>query len=147
LFCIIELGIVFIISMTLDDATMAASRQIRTGQLQTAGGAGNTAGGFKNTICNNMAWIKATCLSNLSIDVETYPSFAPANPTNPVQASGRSTTGGLGYSPGVARTVEVVRAYFRWKLITPFLSQSLSKLSDGEAVITSTVTFRNEPYS
>jgi Flp pilus assembly protein TadG len=146
LFSLIELGIVFLISMTLDDATMTAAREIRTGQVQTAGGAADSASGFQAEICNHMTWIQALCSSNLSVDVETYPSFASAAPVNPVQ-SGKFVTTGLGFSPGVAQNVVVVRSYFRWKLITPFLDQSLEKLSDGEAVIMSTVTFRNEPYS
>ncbi len=146
LFSLIELGIVFLISMTLDDATMTAAREIRTGQVQTAGGAADSASGFQTEICNHMTWIQATCSSNLSVDVETYPSFTAASPANPV-SGGTFNAAALGFNPGVAQNVVVVRSYFRWKLITPFLDQSLEKLSDGEAVIVSTVAFRNEPYS
>jgi Flp pilus assembly protein TadG len=146
LFSLIELGIVFMISMTLDDATMTAARQIRTGQTQTAGGAADTQSGFQAAICGNMTWIAATCASNLSVDVETFPSFAAATPTNPV-TSGVFNPASLQFTPGAAQDVVVVRAYFRWKLITPFLDQALEKLSDGEAIIISTSAFRNEPYT
>jgi Flp pilus assembly protein TadG len=145
IFALLELGVIFLISMTLDDATMTAARQIRTGQLQTAGGASNTQAGFQTLICANMTWI-TTCSSDLYVDVETYPSFTTASPANPV-TGGTFNAAALGYNPGTAQSVVVVRSYFRWKLITPFLDQALEKLSDGEAVITSTATFRNEPYS
>jgi Flp pilus assembly protein TadG len=143
IFCLMELAVIFMISMTLDDAAVQASREIRTGQLQSAGGA--TQASFAAKICSHMAWIQSTCNANLSVDVETYPSFAAVNPPNPISNGVFSTTN-LKFVPGGPQDIVVVRAYFRWQLITPFLSQAVNKLSNGQAVITSTTTFRNEPY-
>ena len=41
----------------------------------------------------------------------------------------------------------MVRAYYQWPLIAPLMSQALQNLSSGKAVLTSTATFRNEPYT
>src|SRR5579871_5744968 len=83
LFAIIELGMIFVASTTIESATAIAARQIRTGQLQSS--ANNNATGFKTLICNHMAWISnADCMANLSIDVRTYSNFASIDPTPPV---------------------------------------------------------------
>ena len=143
IFCLMELAIIFMISMTLDDAMVQASREIRTGQIQSAGGSSQAA--FAAKICSHMAWIQSTCNADLSVDVETYPSFAAANPPNPV-AGGVFSTASLKFVPGGPQDIVVVRAYFRWQLITPFLAQAVNKLNNGQAVLTATTTFRNEPY-
>ncbi len=41
----------------------------------------------------------------------------------------------------------VVRAYYKWPLITPFFSQALQQLNGGISLLTATAAFRNEPYS
>ena len=42
--------------------------------------------------------------------------------------------------------IVVVRAYYQWGLFTPLMNQALETLSGGKTLITSTATFRNEPY-
>lgn len=143
IFSVLEVAIILMISMSLDSALDDAVRKIRTGELQTAGGA--TGASFKTAVCNGMNWIKTQCQANLSIDVRVYPNFAAVNPPNPV-ANGAFNPAVLTFNPGTAGDVVVARAYFVWPLITPLLSQGLSKLSGNRAVITSTVAFRNEPY-
>ncbi len=144
LMAVLELGLVFMISLTLDDATVGAARAIRTGQLQNAGGA--SAATFKAAICGRMTWIQNNCLANLSVDVRTYTQFSTAAPPNPITA-GVFNPAVLAFQPGVAQDIVVVRSYYQWKLFTPFLNQALSKLNGGTAVITATSAFRNEPYS
>src|ERR1700742_3839207 len=75
LFAIFELGAMFMASSALDASIETASRQIRTGQLQT--GASNSAAGFKTLVCNNVSWISSSdCQANLSLDVRTFSSFS-----------------------------------------------------------------------
>ena len=63
---ILELGLMFMASTTIDAATEAAARQIRTGQLQA--GANNTADGFKTMVCDGMSWISSSdCMANMSL--------------------------------------------------------------------------------
>src|SRR5580698_6774733 len=62
LFGIIELGMIYLISTTLDNATTDAARQIRTGQLQLAGGA--TSASFATVVCNEMSWLGSNCTAN-----------------------------------------------------------------------------------
>jgi ABC-type transport system substrate-binding protein len=78
MFGVFELGLVFMVSTTLDNATEAASRTIRTGQLQSGGG---SAGTFKAAVCDNMTWLGSSCDDKLTIDVRTFPKFADVSVT------------------------------------------------------------------
>ena len=109
LFAVLELGLIFMISLTLDNATQIASREIRTGTLQNGGAA--TANGFITDICSHMAWIQANCLANLKVDVRTYTTFTSAAPPNPV-GGGVFNAGMLTFQPGVAQDIVVVRGYY-----------------------------------
>ena len=143
LFSIVELGLVFMISTSLDNATTNAARTIRTGAVQTAGGA--TATTFRNAICTNMSWMGSQCQSNLSVDVRTYTQFANPNSPDPVTNNTFDQTA-LAFTPGAACNIVLVRAFYQWPLVTPFLVGGLQKLSGGKALITAASTFRNEPY-
>ena len=144
LFAMMELAIVFSISTTLDDAVRGAARRIRTGEMQSVGGANQST--FRTDVCARMVWLTSHCQTHLSIDVRTYSSFAGANPPNPIQSNGTFNNGAMTFTPGGPEDIVLVRAFYRWPLFTPFLSQALGKLSNNEAVVTSAATFRNEPY-
>lgn len=144
LFGILELGMVFMVSTTLDNATEAAARTIRTGQVQLAGSP--TQAKFKTAICDNMAWLGSSCSSSLHVDVRTYSYFKD------VTAPDLTTKGAFDekktqFVPGAPEAIVVVRAYYEWSLITPMLNEGLQTYKgSGKRMISSTVTFRNEPY-
>src|SRR3569833_3366148 len=130
IFCLMELAVIFMISLTLDDAAAQASREIRTGQLQTAGGA--TQASFAAKICSHMAWIQSTCNANLSVDVETYPSFAAVNPPNPINNKMFSTTNKK-FVPGGPQDIVVVRAGGRGGRSAPGRARAGGGRGDGQA--------------
>lgn len=138
----IELGLVILVSVTLDNATDIASRGIRTGLTNSSNSSIAT---FKQTVCNNMGWLSSSCPGSLTIDVQTYNSFASVPLTNPV-SGGKLDTTGMGYNVGNGTAIQMVRAYYDWPLFTPFLQAGLSTLGNGDALITSKVVFRNEPF-
>ena len=140
---IVELGMIFLVASSLENATAQAARTIRTGEMQTAGGA--TASTFKTTICNNFGWLQSDCLANLSVDVRTFSSFASVTAPQPVTNNTFDATK-LTFSPGGPGDIVVVRAYYQWPLIAPMMTQALQQLNGGKALLSSTATFRNEPY-
>jgi Flp pilus assembly protein TadG len=142
MFGVLELGLVFMVSTTLDNATEAAARTIRTGQLQSAGG---TATSFKTAICDNMSWLGTSCSTNLNVDVRTFPKFADVSLTDPV-TNGAFDSTKTTFVTGDGEDIVVVRAYYEWTLITPMLNAGLANLGGTKRLIYSTVTFRNEPY-
>ncbi len=140
---IIEIGMIYVVATTLEDATSGAARQIRTGQLQTAGGA--TAVTFVNQICGQLAWMGSNCAANLNIDVETFSSFSSITAPQPV-VNGVFTPSKLQFNMGNAGDIVVVRAYYQWTVFTPMMNQAMQSLSGGKTLIESAAAFRNEPY-
>lgn len=142
LFGIIESGLIYFASSTLENATNDAARLIRTGQVQT----GNmTAVQFRQQICNQIAPLLA-CDGNLQIDVESYSNFGGADFGNPI-VNGQLNNSLDNFSPGNAGDVVLVRTFYTWHIITPLLQPFFSNLSGGMHLISSTAAFRNEPYS
>lgn len=143
LFGIIELGIIFLVSASLDNATSTIGRTIRTGEEQT--GAAPTAANFKSAICSNFGWLQSDCAANLAVDVETFSSFSAVTAPHPV-SNGVFNPNNLAFNPGGPNDIVVVHAYYPWPLVAPGLTQALSTVSGGKALLTSVSTFRNEPY-
>lgn len=144
LFAIMELALVFIVSSTLDSATADVARTIRTGAVQKDGG--GSADKIRTDICGKISWLpEATCEANLSVDVRTFSQFTDITAPDPVK-KGKFDKSQLLYSPGKQGDVVLVRAFYRWKLLTPALLGGLQRLDDGSTVMTAATTFRNEPY-
>ena len=149
LFGIIELGMVFLVSVTLTNATDNAARQIRTGQFQTSGS--NAKADFKTQVCNRMAWLATSCTSKLTVAVQTFADFNTA--------SGNSATAGTAWTPAAAAAtcfstgapgdIVLVRTYYEWDVFTPLLNEALVNMGTGsnKRLISTVATFRNEPYS
>jgi Flp pilus assembly protein TadG len=144
IFGVLELALIFLVSSSLENATALAARTIRTGSFQN--GTTPTAAAFKTTICNAFGWMQSDCTSNLFVDVRTYASFSSVSAPQPIQ-NGVFNPAALTCNPGGPGDIVVVRAYYQWPLIAPLMSQALQNLSSGKAVLTSTATFRNEPYT
>lgn len=147
LFGTIELALVFLLATSLENATDMAARQVRTGEMQTAGGA--TAATFKTLVCQNLGWLQGDCSSNLYVDVRTFASFASVASPGPIVTSGGKTSfdqSKLTFAMGAAGDIVVVRTYYTWPIVTPLVSKAMQSLSDGHMVVSSVAAFRNEPY-
>lgn len=142
-FGVLELALVFMVTTSLDAAMQISSRQIRTGQFQaTGGGAAN----FKALVCQNMGWLQGQCDANMWLDVRTFGDFSDLAGAPPLTPSNLTTTT-FCFQPGQPTDIVLVRAYFRWTLMTPGLSNALANLGATQRLITSTTAFRNEPFN
>jgi Flp pilus assembly protein TadG len=146
LFGIIELGMVFLVSVTLQNGTDNAARKLRTGQFQTSGA--NTKADFKALVCNNMSWLSTTCAARLSVDVQTFTNFNTLSATgavNPTTFNPAATC----WSAGQPGDIVLVRTFFQWDIFTPMLNASLVNMGtgSGKRLINATTSFRNEPWS
>lgn len=142
IFACLELALIILLSVTLDNATEVASRDIRTGITTSSNSTLTT---FKQKICDNMGWLGATCMSDLRVDVKTYTSFA-AVPTTDLVSGGAFDTASFTYTIGAGQSIQLVRAYYEWPLFTPFLEGGMTTLSNGNAIVSSKVVFKNEPF-
>jgi Flp pilus assembly protein TadG len=144
MFSILELGMIFMASTTIDSATVTAARLIRTGQLQA--GANNNAAGFKNLVCGGISWISASdCAANMSIDVRTFSSFAAIKVTPPISGNAIDQTQ-LKFDDGDSCDIVLVRVFYPWRLITPVLEPGLPDLGGNQRLLTTAIAFRNENY-
>lgn len=144
---VIELGLIFMAQVLLDNAMMTASREIRTGNNQSAA---TTAlqqiqlDNFRKEVCKDMIWMTSDCRLNLALTVDNYTTFASVPMTSPVSGGKFSLT--QNFNTGPPGGIVVVRAYYQWKLFIPVLNQALARTPD-RALLTSIVTFANEPFT
>ncbi|SFJ71846.1 TadE/TadG family type IV pilus assembly protein [Caulobacter sp. UNC279MFTsu5.1] len=136
-FAIIELGLTFLVSMSLENALADVDRTIRTGALQTSGGDATT---FRDAVCGKMSWLGGSCASSITLDVRVLPSFAQTN-NLPAPTGGKTC-----FDPGGPGSIVLVRGYYKWPLITPLLQEAVGGAS-GERQVTFAAVFANEPYS
>lgn len=139
-FGLIELGLVFLVSLLLENAIIDVGRTIRTGEVQTTGGNAAT---FKAAVCNKIGPIGSmSCDSALKLDVRTYADYSASNST----ASDTSTVPtSLQFAPGSSGSIVLIRAYYTWPLVTPLLQTGL-QTSNGQRIIYAATAFTNEPY-
>lgn len=131
---------------SLDFAMSETARRIRTGEAQVAG---DTYGAVQTELCNQFrTFLILDCSGNLYLDVNNYPSFqaAAAGQVNPVQ-NGQFQANGFGYNPGNPADIVVVRAYYRWQIMTPLFEPIFQNVGNGQRILVSTMMFRNEPYA
>jgi Flp pilus assembly protein TadG len=146
MFGIIELGLVFMVSITLQNATDAAARKIRTGEFQTS--ASNTKDDFKTLVCGNMSWLSGGCSSALTVDVQTLANFttlSTTGQTDPTTFNANNTC----WSSGQPGDIVLVRTYYQWNIFTPLLNAALVNMGSGtgKRLISAAASFRNEPWS
>lgn len=143
LFALLELGSVFMVSTTLEDATDRAARKIRTGEFQTS--SAQSKQDFINEVCNRMSVFQATCSANLYVDVRTFENFTTASAA-PAITGENFDPDNTCWSTGAPTDIVLVRTFLAWKLYTPLLDASLQNMSGGKRLIGAVATFRNEPY-
>ena len=142
MFAVLELALVFVLDSVMENATIETGRLVRTGQADAQN---FNAVKFKTSLCGRMSIFSGDCGSKVTVDVRRIPQFA--NPNVPDPLGGASfDPNAAAYDGGGPGDIMLVRAWYQHTLLTPFLAQGLSKLSNGKAVLTATTAFRNEPY-
>jgi len=140
IFAILEVALIFTLDSVLENAAIDTGRLVRTGQ---ASAQGMTAAQFKDNLCSRMSIFSDTCDERVTIDVRVIPQFN-ITPPDPLAEEGFDPSG-LTYANGNPGDLVLVRAWYRHPLLTAFLSQGLSQIGSGTAVLTATTAFRNEP--
>ncbi|MFS8115166.1 pilus assembly protein [Rhizobium jaguaris] len=165
IFAILETFVAFIAEQVVSNAVDTLSRQIRTGQITYNHNATTdlTQDKFRQAFCNEISVIIAcsatelvtATATNLYLDVENYATFAAMPTTIPRVSSDPYSdlnTTGFKFAPGGAQSNNMVRAYYRWQVITDLLRPYLTTIrpSDGSMpttyLIVATAAFQNENY-
>ncbi|MGH6888894.1 MAG: TadE/TadG family type IV pilus assembly protein [Rhizomicrobium sp.] len=144
MFGLIEVGAIYYFNSTLTNAANDAARMVRTGQVQTGD---MTKTQYIARVCSEMAMVDAvTCAANLQVDMESFDSFTDANYTNLVNPDGSLDTAAMQFETGGACDTVLVRAFYPWSIMTPFMKLLLGNMPNGQYLMTSATAFRNEPF-
>lgn len=141
LFAILETGILFLANQLLQTVTQESARMILTGQAQTAS---YTSAQFASYVCSQVPAL-FNC-NQISIDVESYPSFASVNLGSQIDNNGNFVSNNLQYNPGGPGDIVVVRLFYQWPLVVTGLGWNPSNLSGNKRLLVGTAVFKNEPY-
>tara|TARA_R110002072_G_scaffold90929_7_gene203219 strand:+ start:196 stop:723 length:528 start_codon:yes stop_codon:yes gene_type:complete len=141
LMALIEVAAVFFASTVIENAVLESARLIRTGQLQNGGG---DAGSFQTAVCDRIEVI-ADC-DRMAFEVAVFDDFDDIAPTAPLDGDGNLAAGSIGFDPGDAGDIVLVRVYYSWPLFLPNFAGRLSNMADNHRLITAATVFRNEPF-
>lgn len=141
---IIELSLFFAASNMLEAGVNTSSRLIRTGQLQQSGSPDPEAL-FRENICEQL-FILIEC-DNVQIEVVAMPgdSFSEIEDYQP-EYDENGVLVPREFDAGGSDDVVMIRAYYRYQLMTPIFAQIFSKEPDNSVPMMSTVILQSEPY-
>jgi Flp pilus assembly protein TadG len=143
IFAIIEVSLSFTAQQVMSNAVDDVSRQLRTGQLKPSDVAGTK---LKTLICNQLFMAAANC-PDLVVDLQTYATFKTVPKSIPLKANNDVDTAGFKNSPGGAGTINQLRAFYRWPILTDLMKPRIETVKDqGKTLLFSTATWQNEPY-
>ena len=152
LFAIIETALMFFASQVLENITQNSARVVLTGQAQSGSVASCAVGGaatactqatFKSYVCSQIPAL-FDC-NSLYVDVASYSSFSSVTLSSHINAAGNFDTN-MGYSPGSAGDIVVVRLFYQWPLFVTGLGYNVSNLAGSKRLLVATAAFKNEPY-
>src|SRR5579862_9397770 len=146
LFGIIETGVMFLAQSSLQNAADDTARMVRTGQVQADS---MTEAQYISMICGEVQGLisNVSCKTNLQVDMRSFSTFASAQYVNVLKQNGTVDTKHLQFAAGGACDIGLVRVFYPWSIMTPFMAPLLQNIPNGQFLMTSAQAFRNEPYS
>lgn len=143
-FAILESCISFAGQEVMSNVTDDIARQIRTGQLRPANITKNS---LKTMICDRLEVIVANDCPGLEVDLRQFPSFADAAKVRIKLTGDRDLdTSEFAVAPGPSMSKNMLRVFYKWPVMTDFMSKLVSNLKDGKTLHFATVTWQNEPF-
>lgn len=159
IFASIETFVAFAGEQLLANATDTLARKIRTGEITFNQGKPTdmTQAQFRQAFCDEIA-IMMTCSATevaqpakLYLDVRNIADLSNFPDAVPRSGSDLDTSGFL-FAPGGPRDFTMVRAYYRWEVMTDLVRPLVTKLRPAgdsmprDYLMVATATFLNEDY-
>ncbi|RUM26741.1 pilus assembly protein [Rhizobium vallis] len=163
IFAILETFVAFAAEELVSNAVDTMSRRMRTGQITYNLGRTTDMSQtqFRQAFCNEIS-ILISCStsevatpSKLYLDVQTFATFAAIPTTIPKVSTDRYAdlnTAAFKYTPGGAGTINMLRAYYRWEIITDLIRPYITTIRPSgssmptQYLIVATTAFQNEQY-
>ena len=145
---LIQTFLLFFAQSVLENAVRASTRQIKTGQVQTADASmGLTLGqaAFHQTVCNN-ANVLFTC-TGLMVDVRVANNWSSTNTAMPTLTydSNGNVNNTWQFNPGNAGDIVVVRVAYLWPVFFGPIAFNMANQANGSRLIMASAAFQNEP--
>ncbi len=156
-FAILETFIAMLGEQLVVNATDTMARKLRTGQISST----ISREEFRKQFCAEIS-VLITCSateikvpSRLYIDLRRFNTFADIPKTVPLTPIGQTfdlNTTSFGFTPGGPSTINMLRVYYRWQVITDLVRPFLTRIrpADGSMpshfLIVATDAYRNEAY-
>lgn len=163
IFAILETFIAFAGETLISNAVEDMSRKLRTGQITNI--AGRTTymdeKAFRRAFCGQISILikcseaEINTPSKLYIDLRSFSTFADIPKTIPKKTADRFSdidTTSFAYTPGGARSINMLRVYYRWQVMTDIVRPYITNIrpADGsmpkDFLIVSTAAYQNENY-
>ncbi|MEM5470997.1 TadE/TadG family type IV pilus assembly protein [Hoeflea sp. AS60] len=155
IFATIEAFIAFAGEQLLENAVDTMARQVRTGQIKNLDEAA-----FRTKFCAEISlMIKCAAKEDpndqkLYLDVREFATFADIPNNIPKVSNDQFSdldSSDFAYSPGGPKSINIVRAYYRWEVMTDLVRPFITNIrKDGEMprdyLMVATAAFRNENY-
>ncbi|PLK70467.1 pilus assembly protein TadG [Rhizobium sp. TH135] len=163
-FAIIETFVAFAAEQLVTNAVNTLGRQLRTGQITYQLNRVDTdmdVTKFRRAFCNEVNIMiqcsesEITTPSKLYIDARTFASFAAIPKTIPRVSTASYADidpTSFKFTPGGPSTINMLRAYYRWQVITDLVRPYITTIrpADGsmpsDFLIVATTAFQNENY-
>ncbi len=157
-FASLETFVAFSAEQVLANATEVMARKIRTGEITYKLGKSTdkSTAEFRKLFCDEIA-IMMPCSANeletpnkLYIDVRTFPKFTDIPKSLPLIGTDLDTSS-FQFAPGGKKSINIVRAYYRWDIMTDLVRPYISniKSADGSRqnyLMIANVVIQNEDY-
>jgi Flp pilus assembly protein TadG len=162
-FASLETFTAFTAEQLLANATETMARKVRTGEITFGVNPATDMSQeqFREAFCDEISIIM-TCSetevknpSRLFIDVRSFSDFSKIPTAIPRVMGGDNSdldTSGFKFAPGGPTTINIVRAYYRWEVITDLVRPYITNLRPAgssmpdDYLMVSTAAFRNEAY-
>ncbi|KJF75403.1 TadE/TadG family type IV pilus assembly protein [Agrobacterium arsenijevicii] len=156
-FAIIETFIALMAEQVVVNATDTMARRLRTGQISSS----ISKEDFRKSFCNEVS-VMITCsdeiktAQKLYIDLRSFSAFKDIPTTIPLKAYGEYydlDTAQFGFKPGGPDTINMLRVYYRWRVVADIIRPYLTKIrpADGSMpshfLIVATDAYMTEKYT
>ncbi len=148
IFAILETGLIFFGSLSLENSINQTSRLVRTGQAQNTS---MTEAQFKTNVCATLNSF-FDCSSKLHVELRSFQTFQELadyldNPANePFDSSGDLRTDFTFEDSTNPGDIILLRGYLEWDIVLSFPGSGLGNMNNGNRLLAATTSFKNEPF-
>jgi Flp pilus assembly protein TadG len=143
MFAVIETSVSFAAQQIMSNITDDIARSMRTGKIKPAD---ITNAKLRMLICERMNILTPATCPELVFDLKPYANYAAVPVKIAYTASHDIDTTGFTTNLGGSGSIQALRVFYRWPVMTDFMRGKLSTLPNGKTLLYAAMIWQNEPY-